>query len=220
MFDKIFKKKENLRIPNKTVHCEITGQVTDISNTIGLAKINGILLVKNFRNPRIDLNSKLLFSDGKPPQKFYSELEIPDELKRIFGPLLSVVDDEDEIEQSTAIMSLTGRELFIGQGLIPFIKHFENDNQGVRIPDTMFHCIIDNNVFLKNCECENWNINYKTAGNKYRFKKILKEKKEKQTYGMPNILFFRVLILESAIVLTKTQMEPVINLRLNNRFKN
>ena len=53
----------------------------------------------------------------------------------------------------------------------------------------MFHTVIDNSTSLKVRECENWNINYNTIGNKYRFKNVLREMKNELTFGYASPLF-------------------------------
>ncbi len=173
---------------SKKVYCEITGAETSIDNTIVLVKIDGVIALKNFNNPMVDFENKIIQSSGKPPLNFYSEIIVPDDLKQIFGRVFSIINDEDEIEQSTTVMSMEGQKLFSGQKLFPFMEHITNGVELLQIPPTMFLAIIDTSTKPKTKICENWSINYKAIGKKYRYKEILNERKERQTFGYPGIL--------------------------------
>jgi len=52
---------------SKKVYCEITGAETSVDNTIVLVKIDGIIALKNFNNPMVDFENKIIQSSGKPP---------------------------------------------------------------------------------------------------------------------------------------------------------
>ena len=76
---------------SKKVHCEITGTETSIDNTVVLVKIDGVIALKNFTNPIVDFEDKIIQSSGKPPLNFYSEIFVPDDLKQIFGRMFSIM---------------------------------------------------------------------------------------------------------------------------------
>lgn len=185
MFEKLFGKTQN---ESKSIHCEITGNETSIENAVALVKIDGVIALKNFNNPSVDFDRKEILSADKPPLKFYSELFVPEDLKPIFGRIFSIINDEDEIEQSTAIMSAEGKKVFSGQKLLPLMEHINNGIELLQIPPSMFFAVVDTNVSLKNKSCENWQTDFKGLGKKYRYKKILDEKRERQTFGMPGML--------------------------------
>ena len=111
MLNKLFINKPDES--SKKVHCEITGAETDINNNTALVRINGIIALKNLTNPRIDFSAKKIHSDGKPSLDFYSELMVPEDLKDFFGQVFSIIDDLDEIEKSTAILSAEGKKYFL-----------------------------------------------------------------------------------------------------------
>jgi hypothetical protein len=58
----------------------------------------------------------------------------------------------------------------------------------VQIPNTMFVAVIDNVSNVKKLNCQQWNIGYNSIGSKYRYKKIIKEDRQPQTFGRPGIL--------------------------------
>lgn len=185
MFDKLFGKSQN---ETKSVHCEVKGTETTIENTVALVKIDGVIALKNFNNPSVDFDSKEIQSMDKPPLKFYSELVVPEDLKPFFGRMFSIINDEDEIEHSTAIMSEEGKKIYSGQKLFPLMEHIKNGVELLQIPPSMFFAVVDTEVSLKNKSCENWHTDFKGLGRKFRYKKILDEKRERQTFGMPGIL--------------------------------
>ena len=187
MFKNLFGK--NTHKTEKKVHCEITGAEAQINDTKALVRINGIIPLKNLINPKIDFENKVIHPDGKPPLKFYSELIVPDDLKIFFGPIYSIIDDLDDIESSTTILSEEGQNMFSGQGLIIFAKHIENGAEVIKIPETMFHAVIDTQSSFKNVECANWKVNYNSKGSKYRFKNIVKKMECDVEYGYPMPLF-------------------------------
>lgn len=167
------------------VHCEITGEEVLINQTTALVRINGIIAFKNLRNPKIDLENKIIHADGKPSLKFYSEIYVPEGLKDVVGPIYSIIDDADDIESSSAIFSEEGKKMFSGQGLLIFEKYLESGAEVIRVPDTMFHTVIDTQSSIRIIKCENWNINYKSVGSKYRFKNIRNEMKIDVEFGNP-----------------------------------
>ena len=190
MFEKFFgKSPENSHNEPKNVHCEITGNETTLENTVVLVKIDAVIALKNLSNPLIDFDNKIIKPIDKPPLKFYSELVVPSDLKGIFGRIFSIINDKDEIEISTAIMSQEGQKVYSGRNLIPFIEHINNGIELLNLPKTMFFAVIDTISPTNTKTCENWKINYKGLGPKYRFKGIINEKTEKQTFGFPSILF-------------------------------
>lgn len=169
-------------------HCEITGQETTLNNTVALVKIDGIAVLKNFSNPIIDLQNKLIVSDNKQPLKFHSEIIVPEDLKNIFGRLFSIIDDEDDLEKSTAIMSTEGIRLFSGQQIYPLAEYIGNGIELLNIPTSMFFSVIDNSSNMSDKVCYHLNLPYKSVGQKYRSKKILAEKTESQIFGTPYFL--------------------------------
>lgn len=116
----MFGKSQN---ENKSVHCEVSGTETIIENTVALVNINGLIAMKNLNNPSVDFNRKEIQTVDKPSLKFYSELVVPEDLKPIFGRLFSIIDDEDELEHSTVIMSEFGEKSFSGRALLPLPGH-------------------------------------------------------------------------------------------------
>lgn len=182
----MFGKSQN---ESTSVHCEVTGTETTIENTVALVKIDGVIALKNFNNPSVDFDRKLIQSIDKPPLKFYSELVVPEDLNPMFGRLFSIIDDLDELEHSTAIMSEFGKKNFSGRALLPLVDQLVSGIEIIQIPPSMFFPVIDTRIKLKNKSCENWQIGFKGIGRKYRFKKILSEKKERQTFGTPAILW-------------------------------
>ena len=194
MFNKLFGKSKK-ESPNETkfndskeVHCEVTGKETTIDNTIVLVKIDGVIALKNLNNPTIDIENKEIQSEDKPPIKFYSEVVVPENLKPIFGRIFSIINDEDEIEQSTAVISPEGQKTYSGQKLFPFMEHINNGVELLQISPTMFFAIIDKSAKLKDKNCKNWNTNYKGVLRKYMSKSITKEQKQNQTFGSPGLL--------------------------------
>ena len=185
MFEKLFGKSQN---ESKSIHCELTGTETTLENAMALVKIDGVIALKNFNNPSVNYDRKEIQSADKPPLKFYSELIVPEDLKPIFGRMFSIIDDEDEVEHSTAIMSAEVKKNFSGQKLFPLMEHIRSGVELLKIPPSMFFAVIDTEILLKNKTCENWNVDFEGLGKKYRFKKILAEKRENQTFGMPGIL--------------------------------
>lgn len=174
----------------KTVHCEMNGQETSIDKTRVLTKISGVINLKMFDNPRVDNNQKVIHSDSKPPIKFYTKVHIPQELKGLLGELYATVADEDEVEQSTHILSDEGINVFMGRQLIKLIDYL-NQYELINFPDTMFFVSANDtsNFRIQNKTCDNWGIEYPSLGKKYMIKKVLDSKTESQTFGRPGILW-------------------------------
>lgn len=173
---------------NHNVYCEITGMESSVEETVVLSKIDGVIALNNFNNPSVDFDNRIIKPIDKPPLRFYSEVFVPEEMKALIGRVFSIVNDEDDIEQSTAIMSTKGQEVYSIQKVYPFIEHITNGVELLQIPNTMFFAVIDTIESGKEKTCSNWNTTYKSIGRKYRYKKILKEVKESQTFGRPGIL--------------------------------
>ncbi len=186
MFNNLFRKNANKGI--KKVHCEITGAETDIRNISGLIRINGVIALKNLRNPTIDHNKKLIHSDGKPSLKFYSEIFIPERIKNMFGSLYSIIDDVDEIEKSYAIISEEGKIIFAAQSLGLFDEHIKKGAELIKLPDHLFLSVIDTTPSFKTKKCEIWDWEFKATGNKYRYKKLLEERSISVNFGYPMML--------------------------------
>ena len=56
---------------NKIIHCEINGKETTIDKTRVLTRISGVINLQMLKNPRVDLNQKVIYSDSKPPINFF-----------------------------------------------------------------------------------------------------------------------------------------------------
>lgn len=186
MFKNLFKSNKSSSL--KTVHCEITGAEAGMNNIIGLVRINGVIALKNLKNPVIDHDEKIIYSDKRPPFEFYSELFVPEKLKDDFGKLYTIIDDPDEIEKSSAILSEHGKIVFAAQSLAVFEEHIENGAELIKIPDHLFLAVIDTTASFSDKNCENWNCKFNSTGNKYRFKKVVHEFKTEVTLGYPSIL--------------------------------
>lgn len=186
MFKNLFKSNKSNSL--KTVHCELNGTETGINNITGLVRINGVIAIKNLKNPKIDYDNKVINSDKKPPIKFYSDLYVPERIKDMFGPLYSIIDDLDEVEKSDTIMSEEGKIIFTAQNLGLFAEHIGNGAELIRIPDHLFISVIDTTASFSSKNCENWNCEYNSSGNKYRYKRIVKEFKTEATFGHPPVL--------------------------------
>jgi hypothetical protein len=173
---------------DRIVYCEETGDKCSIKNITTLVRIDGIIALKNFDNAQLDMSNKIISISGESALKFYSEIEIPNEFKKAFGRLFSIVKDEDDKEQSTVILSSVGRQAFTMQSLYSFLQHITNGVQVMNLPPSMFIAIIDTQQELNFFNCDSWGINYPGLFNKYQYKKIIQEVSQPQTFGYPNIL--------------------------------
>lgn len=174
---------------NNTVHCEHKGNETSLDKTRLLTKISGVINLKLFDNPQIDFEKKMIYSANKPPIKFFSKLYIPTDLKPVLGDLFATVADEDELEQSTHILSDEGRKHLMGSQLIKLVTYLDKYDV-IDFPDTMFFVSADETSSFKTQTktCENWGVEYQGLGKKYMVKKILESKTVKQTFGYTNVL--------------------------------
>jgi hypothetical protein len=127
MFDKFFK----TRTDNRTVHCEETGDEASLNNLRVLTKIKGVINLRAFRDPEVDYSDKLIYSVGKPPVKYFSKLHVPAKLYSVLGDLFSIVDDEDDPEQSTALLSDDGLDKFMGSELLKLCDYLVKERNGV-----------------------------------------------------------------------------------------
>jgi hypothetical protein len=111
-------------------------------------------------------------------------------LKQVLGELYAIVADEDEVEQSTHILSDEGINVFMGKQLIILIEYLQQ-YELINIPDTMFFVSANDttNFKMQNKTCDNWGIGYPSLGKKYMVKKVLDSKTQSQTFGQPNILW-------------------------------
>ena len=168
----------------KTVHCEINGNETSIDKTRVLTKISGVINIKMFDNPRVDDIQKVIHSDSKPPIKFYAKIHTPQNLKGVLGELYATVVDEDEVEQSTHILSDEGINVFMGRQLIKLIDYVKQ-YELIKFPDTIFFVSANDisNFKIQNKTCDNWSVNYPSVGKKYFTKKILETITEPMKYG-------------------------------------
>jgi hypothetical protein len=185
MYRNLFGKSQN---EPRNVHCQITGKETTLENTVVLVKIDGVIALKNLRNPTVDFENNIIKPIDRPPLNFYSELIVPNDLKKIFGRMFSIVKDEDVIEQSTSIMSVEGQRNFSGRNLLPFVENISNGVELINLTGNQFIAVIDTVAHAKTKNCENWIINYKGLGAKYFYKAIIDEKIEKHVFGSPGVL--------------------------------
>jgi hypothetical protein len=185
MFEKLFKSKPD----TKTVHCEVTGNETSLEKTKVLTKIKGVINLRAFQNPQVDYSDKLIYSSGKPPMKYFSKLHVPSDLYGVLGDLFSVVDDEDDPDQSTALISDRGLDLFMGRQLLKLVDYLKS-YELIQFPETMFWVAADepSEFDVRTKTCDNWGVQYISVGKKYMYKKILKSKSERQVFGYPGIL--------------------------------
>jgi hypothetical protein len=174
---------------SKKVHCEITGEKISLEHTRILTKINGVINLKLFRNPYVDELQKIIYSDNQPPMNYFSKLSVPSSLYGIIGDLYSIVEDEDDLEQSTNILSKDGVDLFMHNQLSQLVEYLKK-NHVVKFSEHVFFVSIDDpkgfNVVEK--KCAYWDVPFLSIGRKYTSKKILETRIEKQRYGIPGIL--------------------------------
>lgn len=170
---------------NKRVHCEQKGSETSLDKTRVVTKISGVINLKLFDNPQIDFEEKMIYSSNKPPIKFFSKLYIPTDLKPVLGDLFATVADEDELEQSTHILSDEGKKHLMGSQLIKLVTYLDK-YELINFPDTMFFVSVDeiSSYKTQSKTCENWGVEYPSLGRKYMIKKILDTKIEKPFSGI------------------------------------
>jgi len=182
MFKKLFQTNEN-----HDVACEMSGRKVDIVNTVSLVRIHEIIIAKNIPNAIIDTNAKAIYAENKRPLHYYQEIIIPEEFRFMFGRLFVNIEDEDEIEASTAILSehgINGFSFNSLQHIMPYLdKHVI-----LKLPNTMFFAIVSREEQIHKKICENWNVEYSGYGKKYMSKKILDFKRDSQELGMLSIL--------------------------------
>jgi len=168
----------------KKVHCERFGKETSIDKTRVLTKMNGVINLKLFQNPEIDFEEKTIYSSNKPPIKFFAKIHIPNDLKPILGDLFVMVDDEDEVEQSTSILSDEGMNHLMGNQLLKLGSYLK-DYELIKFPDTMFFVSANNvsDIKTQTKTCDNWKIDYPSVGKKYVMKKIQETRKETMKFG-------------------------------------
>jgi hypothetical protein len=180
--------KSPAQVTQQNIYCEVTGKPSSLVDTAVLTRISGIIALNNLSRPEIDEVNKTIHSYNKPSLGYHCEIDVPNDLKSIMGRLFATVDDEDELEQSTAIISADGKRMHTGQLLVPFLEYVKK-YEVIGIPDTMFLTVIDNNAKTLIKACDNWGTEYRSTGRKYRSKSILKEKREKQIFGQPGVLW-------------------------------
>jgi hypothetical protein len=169
---------------DKKVHCERNGKETSIDKTRVLTKMNGVINLKLFQNPEIDYEEKTIYSSNKRPIKFFTKVHTPPDLKPILGDLFVTVDDEDEAEQTTSILSDEGMNHLMGSQLIKLISHLK-DYELIKFPETMFFVSANDtsNFNTQAKTCDNWGSKYPSVGKKYVVKRILETKKESMKFG-------------------------------------
>ena len=121
--------------------------------------------------------------------KYFSKLHVPSDLYEVVGDLFSIVDDDEDPDQTTALISDRGLDLFMGRQLFKLVGYLEN-YELIQFPETMFWVTADVpsefNVRIKTCD--NWGVQFISIGKKYMCKKILKEKTESQVFGYQSII--------------------------------
>lgn len=184
MFRNLFGKSSN---KIKDVTCQVTGNKTNLDNTVSIIKINRIIISKNLQDVEIDDTNNTIHSSTHDPVQYYQEILIPSPFLPVTGRLFAQVEDEDEVESSTGIVSTEGIERFAAKTLKPIFQYL---NQAVvlDIPESMFFPIISKKEKLIKQNCENWNIEFDGIRRKYMSKKILELRKDKQQFGKPGIL--------------------------------
>ena len=191
MLSNIFSKSKGVQ---RIVHCEMNGKATSIEKTRILTKANVIINLKRFKNPRIDFEAKTIFSSNKDPIKFLCELHIPPELKPVLGDLYATVEDEDELEQSTHILSDEGINIFMAQQFFILLRNnfteYLKEYETVTLPDALFFVSANEISSFKSQSmiCDNWGISYPSVGKKYMIKKILETKTDTLTFGRMSVL--------------------------------
>ncbi len=100
------------------VYCEMNGKETSIQNTRVLTKISGVINFNLFKQPRIDFEERIIYSSNRPPIKFFTKINVPQDLQQACGELYATVEDEDELEQSTHILSDDGLKYLMGSQII------------------------------------------------------------------------------------------------------
>lgn len=185
MFKKLFRKTSTT---SKEVSCQVIGNKATITDTVSLVKINSIIVTKHIGNIEIDYSEKTINSSKKPPIKYYREILVPNELQQIFGRLFAQVEDEDDLELSTAIISEEGIRKFTGISLMK-IGEYLKQHALIQIPNSMFFPIISKEEILVKKVCENWNEEFNGVGRKYMSKYIIDRKIERQQFGRPGILY-------------------------------
>lgn len=185
MFDKLFKSRTDA----KTVHCELTGKEASLENIRVLTKMKCVINIRALNNPEIDYSDKLIYSTGKKPIKFFSKLHVPSDLYSVVGDLFSIVDDEEDPDQSTALLSQRGLELFMGRQLLKLIDYLKT-YPIIQFPETVFFVTANNpsECDVRAKTCENWGLQYVSVGKKYMYKKILRTRIEHEVFGYPGVL--------------------------------
>lgn len=164
------------------LHCEVTGEQTNLDNTFPIIKIDGIIVLNNFHNPEIDPHSRVIYSTGSPPVPFYKEIDLPEEVKKSSGRLFAKVHDKDEIEMSTSIISEKGINKFTTKNINLFKRFFHS--KIVMFPYSFCVPIISKNENLQEKTCINCKKKYLGVYRKYMSKRILKMKKREEEYGI------------------------------------
>lgn len=165
----------------KVVHCEMTGKETSIDKTRVLTRINGVINIKLFENPEVDLVNKIIYSTNKPPISFFVKIHTPTDLKEVLGEFYAIVENTNELEQSTHILSDEGVKVFMGRQLMKLIDYIDK-SEIITFPKTMFFTSINDlsEFYLQNKTCKNWKLPYSGFEKKYMEKKIKQSKIQNQ----------------------------------------
>ena len=170
------------------IHCEKTGRQTTLSNTRLTTKIKGVINLNKLDDPYVDSDKRLIHTTTKHPIRFFEKIYVPTDLKKDIGDLYSIIDDYDEPEQSTNILSDIGIDYFMGNQLIR-LKDYLKEYEIINFPETMFFVSATNpsNTTQKKCEC--CDSIYHSIGKKYMTKKILNERKDVGRFGEQGVLW-------------------------------
>ncbi len=185
MFEELFQSNTT----TKTVHCEMTGKEAFLENMKVLTKIKGVINLRAFNNPEVDYSENLIYSTDRLPIKYFSKLHVPADLSGVLGDLFSIVNDDEDPDQSTALLSDRGLDIFMGRQLLKLVDYYKGIKL-IQFPETMFFVAANDpskyDVRIKTCE--NWGLQYLSIGKKYMYKKILRVKTERQNFDYPNFL--------------------------------
>ena len=169
------------------VYCELTGEETCLKNTRILTRINGIINIDLLQGSRVDNLNKIIYVEGRKSLNFYNKIKVPENLVNMVGELYSIVNDDDEVEQTTHILSDNGLNIFNTSQLGKLVEHLKT-YELINFPEKMFF-VLGNNIQNENLKlCDNWKVEYPEIGRKYMAKKILEFKTQDQKFGQPSLL--------------------------------
>lgn len=169
--------------------CEKTGDECVLEDTKVLTRINAVFTTKHMKNIRVMMNERKIYSDTKPPISFYAKMELPRAIENTLGETYFTIADENDIEETTALLAEHGKLAVLIQQTARFAHYFEN-NDRVEFPEThFFFNVSDLKVYQPNATCQCCHKSYYAVNNKYRFKKILETKQQAGEFGNIGIIF-------------------------------